>query len=106
MKINVSNEVVYLENGTYIGEIQEVFEYPTKDGKTGLCMKFRLEDDTIFNKFFDNTDFLGKYPWNMIFKALNTDNTDDLVGKNVEFEVKNNSKNGKEYSNIKKIKLI
>lgn len=43
MKINVTNEVLYLENGTYIGEIQEVFEYRTKDETTGLCMKFRLE---------------------------------------------------------------
>lgn len=42
----------------------------------------------------------------MIFKALNTNNTEKLAGNNVEFEIKNNSKNGKEYSNIKKIKLI
>lgn len=66
-----------------------------------------LEDGTIFIKFYP-TEELSRYPWANLFKALNTDNTDDLIGKSVEFEISNNASKKTDYvfSNIKKIKLL
>ncbi len=103
MKINVCEEVTNLENGTYTAEIDTINEYENKK----LLMKLILEDKTIFVKFFES-EKLAQYSWNNIFKALNTDDTDDLIGKIIEFEIvnKKSEKNGYEFSNIKKVKLV
>lgn len=102
MIINVVNEVTYLSDGTYTAEIETVHGY---EENNRVLMKFRLEDNTIFVKFYKTED-ISSYPWANIFRALNSCNTDDLIGKKIEFEVKNNSRNEKEYSNIKKVKLV
>lgn len=72
-----------------------------------VLVKFKLEDERIFNKFYQ-TEELTRYPWSNLFKALNTNNTDDLIGKSVQFEILNNASKKTDYvfSNIKKLKLV
>lgn len=108
MLVNIANNVLYLDDDTYTGTIQNVFEF-YKGDKQCIGIEFALNDDenTVFTKFYDEpAQRLGEYPWNTIFRAINSNNTADLVGHDVEFIVKNNEKNGATYSNIKKIKLI
>lgn len=108
MKIELTNETNYLDDGTYTAIIQNVFEF-AKGGSTSVAIEFALNDadHTVFTKFYDDpVKRLGSYPWNTVFKALNSDETADLIGRKVEFEVKNNTKNDLTYTNIKKITLI
>ena len=108
MKIEITNETNFLEDGTYTATIQKVFEFEKGDS-TSIGIEFALEDEehTVFTKFYDDpARRLGSYPWNTVFKALGSDDTADLIDKKVEFEVKNNTKNDLTYTNIKKIKLV
>ena len=108
MKIKLTNETNYLDDGTYTATIQNVFEFPKGDG-TSICIEFALSDaeNTVFTKFYnDPVKRLGSYPWSAVFKALNSSETSDLIGQKVEIEVKNNTKDDRTYSNIKKITLI
>lgn len=106
MKINILNEVTTIENGTCQAVITEVFEYKTDN----ICMKLALLDDSdnrVLIKFY-SAEELGAHPWGCVFKALDTLYTDDLIGKTVEIEVVNNKSKttGKEFCNIKKVKLV
>lgn len=104
MEINVLDEVMNLENGEYKAVIENIIGFKNNNK---VLVKFKLEDKRIFNKFYQ-TEELTRYPWSNLFKALNTTNTDDLIGKSVQFEISNNiSKNtGYEFSNVKKLKLV
>lgn len=102
MKINVTNELFALENGRYTGTITSV--YPLN--KECMMIKIALESGDTFVTFRE-TRIFGEYPFSVLFKALDTDDTDTLVGQKVNFEIKNNkSKNtGKIFSNIRKISI-
>ena len=106
MKINnISNEVINIEDGTYKGIISDVISY---ENNNKVLMKIALNEcDMTFIKFY-YTDELGEYPWNTVFKALDSNDTDDLVDKSIKFEVVNHTsdKTGTVFSNIKKIKLV
>ncbi|MCM1508476.1 MAG: hypothetical protein NC177_15305 [Ruminococcus flavefaciens] len=104
MKIEIVNEVINLEDGSYTAVIKDIIGY---EENNKVLIKFTLEDGTIFIKFY-LTEELSRYPWSNLFKALNTDNTDDLIGKSVEFEISNNASKKTDYvfSNIKKLKLV
>lgn len=103
MKITLINETFFVDDGTYSAVITDLFEYA--DDK--LCMKLELDDKTILVKFY-NLKELGAYPWSDVFRALDSTDTDDLIGQNVEITVVNTTskKTGKEFCNIKKVKLI
>lgn len=103
MEINILDEVTNLENGKYNAVIEQIIGFE-KNNKA--LVKFALEDGRIFIKFYQ-TEELSKYPWANLFKAVNTNNTDDLIGKSVQFEISNHvsEKTGYEFSNVKKLKL-
>ena len=106
MLINISNETFTVPDGTYIAEIKSAICY---NDNTKVMIKLELESESseVLVKTYD-ADELGTYPWNGVFKALNTTDTDNLVGHKVELEIKNNTskKTNLEFSNIKKIRLI
>ena len=103
MKIEISNEVLSVEDGKYIAVIDDIHEYG-EEGKILIKLKIEKENETLLS--FSNMDALGRYPWSNVFKALNTNDTDDLIGQSVEFEVKNEEKGGNYYCNIKKITVV
>lgn len=104
MQVTISNETFNVPDGTYRAEIKSFLGY---NDDTKVLVKLELESGDVLIKTYDVSD-LGEYPWSSIFKALNTTNTDDLVGHKVEFEIKNNTskKTNLEFSNIKRIRLI
>ncbi len=106
MKINVRNEVVEIENGTYNVVIDEIFQY----NENNICMKFSILNDPknmIFVQFLP-IEKLESYPWINVFKALETNDTDDLIGHTFKIEVVNNKSKttGKEFCNIKKVTVV
>lgn len=103
MKLFMKKEVTNLADGTYNGSISHIFPF-IKDGTQRFGIVFDLDDDdkTEFT-YFTTAENLVNYPWVLVLKALNTDDTDDLIGKNYEFTIKNNTKNDKTFSNITKI---
>ena len=103
MKIEFSNEVLSVEDGKYIAVIDNIHKYGNEDK---VLIKLKIEEENVTLLSFSNMDALGRYPWNNVFKALNTDDTDDLIGQSVEFEVKNEEKGGNCYCNIKNVKLV
>ena len=108
MIIELTNETTYLDDGTYTAEIQDVFEFEKGDDIC-ICIEFAIDDNdhTIFTKFYDDpAKWLGSYPWSSLFRAIDSRDTNDLIGHKVELEIKNNCKNDLTYSNIKKIKLV
>ena len=108
MIIELNNERTDLTEGTYTATIQNVFEFFKGDDPC-ICIEFALEDEehTVFTKFYDDpAKWLGSYPWSSLFRAIDSRDTNDLIGKHVEFEIKNNNKNDLSFSNIKKIKLV
>lgn len=104
MEINILDEVTNLENGKYKAVIESIIGF---EENNKALVKFNLEDGRIFIKFYQIEE-LAKYPWSNIFKALNTTNTEDLIGKSVQFEISNHvsEKTGYEFSNVKKLKLV
>ncbi len=108
MKVTIVNEVTSLSDGEYTGIIRNVFEFQ-KNGNPQIGIEFAIDDDThtVFTKFYDEPERrLGMFPWNTVFRALDSDDTNDLIGQNVTFQIVNQNKNGKEYSNIKSIALL
>ncbi|MDE6833394.1 MAG: hypothetical protein K2J39_03980 [Ruminococcus sp.] len=103
MKVEFSNDVLSVEDGNYNAVIDSIHEYGDGD-KVLIKLNIEKENVTLIN--FTNIDALGRYPWNNVFKALNTDNTDDLIGKKVEIRVENNEKGDTCYCNIKKVTLV
>lgn len=106
MKVEIINEVTAIEDGTYQAIVSDIFEYR----EDNVCMKLTLLDDPdnrVLIKFY-SAEELGARPWSCVFKALDTEYTDDLIGKTVEIEVVNNKSKatGKEFCNIKKVKLV
>ncbi len=104
MEIKILDEVLNLKNGEYKAVIENIIGFKNNNK---VLVKFKLEDERIFNKFYQ-TEELTRYPWSNLFKALNTNNTDDLIGKSVQFEILNNASKKTDYvfSNIKKLKLV
>ena len=60
------------------------------------CLKFASQDE------------LGRHPWGNVFQALNTNNTDDLVGHTFQLEISTvkSKKTGNRFSNVKKVKVV
>ena len=104
MKVNITNEVLSVEDGTYSAVIDTVQPYGNEGG---ILVRLSLSDGRTLIKFY-KLDDLGSYPWNNLFRALNSEDTDDLIGKKVEIEIVNSiSKvSGNEFCNIRKAKLI
>lgn len=105
MIVPITNEVFNVPDGTYAAEIKSILGY--SDNTKALIKLELYETGEVLVKTYD-VDELGTYPWNCIFKALDTTDTDTLVGHKVELEIKNNTskKTGLDFSNIKKIRLI
>ena len=91
MQIDLINETSVLDDGTYSGIVKEIFTYQKGDGELCACIEISLQDDDlVFVNFVDDpVRRFGSYPWSSVFKALNTIETDDLIGKEIEFEIKN-----------------
>lgn len=104
MKITLSNEVLSVEDGIYTATIDTVQSYGEEDG---ILMKLQLEDGRTLVEFYRASD-LGSYPWSDLFRALNTDDTDDLIGKAVEITVENkvSKSSGNSFCNVKRVKLL
>ena len=104
MLVNITDEKFIVPDGTYRAEIKTFLGY---SDNTKVLVKLALDNGDVLVKTYD-ADEVGGHPWNSVFKALNTNDTDDLVGKMIEIEVKNNTskKTGLEFSNIKKVRLI
>jgi hypothetical protein len=106
MKVEIINEVTAIEDGTYQAIVSDIFEYR----EDNVCMKLALLNDPdkrVFIKFY-SAEELGARPWGNVFRSLDTSYTDDLISKTVEIEVVNNKSKatGKEFCNIKKVKLV
>lgn len=85
MRVEIPNEVEEIEDGTYVAILDEAFEYATDE----LCMKLALvgdADSRILVKFYNKKE-LGKKPWSSVFRALDTNETDDIVGHQFELEI-------------------
>lgn len=104
MLINVTTETFNVPDGTYRAVIKNFCGY---NDDTKALLKLELESGEVFVKTYDASE-VGKYPWNVVFNALNTKDTNDLIGHKVEVEIQNNTskKNNFEFSNIKRIRLI
>ncbi len=104
MKLNLSNELMKIEDGTYKGRITEITGYNNNEN---ILVKIQLDDGNVFVKFYATDDFV-KFGWSDVLRALNTDDTDDLIGKTIQFDVVNavSRTTGNEFSNIRRIKLL
>lgn len=102
-KIHVNKDVTTLANGDYVGTIDKAVL--CNSGK--VMLKIAIEDGTFFVSFHSADDF-GKYPFNYLFMAVDSDELDDLAGLKIEFVIQNNQskKTGATFSNIRKIKVI
>lgn len=104
MKIELSNEVLSVEDGTYKATVDTILPYGD-DG--GVLMKFALDDGRMLISF-TTVKRLGEYPWSDVFRALDTDDTDDLIGTAVEITVENtvSESSGNSYCNVKRVRLV
>lgn len=104
MKVNLSNEIMTIEDGTYKSRITEITGYNNNEN---ILIKIQLDDGNVFVKFYATDDFV-KFGWSDVLRALNTDDTDDLIGKVIQFDVTNgvSQKTGNAFSNIRRIKLL
>lgn len=104
MKIALSDEVLAVEDGTYTANVDTILSYGD-DG--GVLMKLALEDGRVLITF-TTVKRLGEYPWGDVFRALATDDTDDLIGETVEITVENtvSETSGNSFCNIKRVKLL
>lgn len=104
MKIELSSEVLAVEDGTYKATVDNVLPYGD-DG--GVLMKLALDDGRMLISF-TTVKRLGEYPWGDVFRALATDDTDDLIGETVEITVENtvSETSGNSFCNIKRVKLL
>lgn len=104
MIVKIEKEKFNVPDGTYRAVIRNFCGY-NDDAKA--LLKLELESGDVFVKTYDASE-VGKYPWNVVFNALNTKDTNDLIGHKVEVEIQNNisKKSNLEFSNIKRIRLI
>ena len=104
MRVNVQNECPSVEDGDHAVSIDSIFPYGDEDG---VVMKLALEDGRILIHFTTAED-LGRYPWSTLFRALNTDDTDDLIGKKALITVRNavSKTTGSSFCNVTKVKLL
>lgn len=102
-KIKVNKDLTTIDNGTYSGIIENAVL--CKSGK--VMLKIALGDGTFFVSFHDEGKF-GRYPFNHLFMAVDSDELDDIKGLHVEFEILNNksSSTGMTFSNIRRIKVV
>ena len=109
MRISISNETLNVADGVYEATIASITGYdPDENGDNKKALvKLNLSTGDVLIKNYKKTE-LEQYPWSTLFKALNTVETDDLVGLDVEIEIKNNKSKttGTVFSNIRKIKKI
>ena len=109
MRISISNETLNVADGVYEATIASIICYdPDENGDNKKALvKLDLSTGEVLVKNYATSE-LGEHPWSTLFKALNTEETDDLVGLDVEIEIKNNKSKttGTVFSNIRKIKLI
>ncbi|WP_302351132.1 hypothetical protein [uncultured Ruminococcus sp.] len=110
MKITFANEVENIRDGSYIAILRDAFEFAPEN----LCMKFAICGDpesTVFVKFISAKE-LGGHRWRSVFKALDTNDSDVLIGHTFEFSVKNEKvkrRGGGEhitFCNIKSVSLV
>ena len=109
MKIPISNETLNVADGVYEATIASITGYdPDENGDNKKALvKLNLSTGEVLVKNYAANE-LGQYPWSTLFKAMNTDETDDLVGLNVEIKIENKKApdSGTVFSNIRKIKKI
>ena len=105
MIVNISNDTYNLPDGTYLASVKSIQGY---DDEKKALVKLELESTgETFIKTYDTSE-LGEYPWGALLKALDTNETDNLIGHKIEFVIKNHTsqKSGAVFSNIKQIRLI
>ena len=104
MKVKMSDEILAVEDGTYKVTVDAILPYGD-DG--GVLMKLALDDGRML-LHFTTMKRLGQYPWSGLFRALNTDDTDDLIGAAVEVTVENtvSETSGNSFCNVKRVKLV
>lgn len=104
MKIEIANEVLAVEDGTYNVTVDTILPYGD-DG--GVLMKLALEDGRMLITF-TTVKRLGEYPWSDVFRAADTDETDDLIGAELVITVENtvSEASGNSFCNIRRVKLV
>lgn len=104
MKLTIKKETMSLAYGSYTGKVTTIQCF---DDNKRILIKLLLDDGILFVKVYQVEDF-ASYPWSDIFRALDTDDTDDLLDKTVEFQIVNSvsKSTGTEFSNIKKVRLV
>lgn len=102
-RIEVEKEVLNLEDGIYTGTVKVCAL--CENGN--ILLKILLTDGVIFTSFIKQERF-GKYPYNLMFMARNTNIPKELEELSIKFEILNNTsaKNGHLFSNITKIQVI
>ena len=108
-KLTAKKEVFELADGDYNGTVIKAFWYNTEDGKTKVMLKIQLEDKDDQNIVFCNPvdDYwIENYPYSELIFQANIEDIKDFEGLKVQFVVRNKkSITGKNFSNIKKIRL-
>ena len=94
------DEVTNLENGTYAGRISSIEQYEHDK----FWMRIELDDGVFIT--FVTMEKLKRYPFNQLFKSVASKRLGDLVGLNIQFDIRNNIKDGIVFSNIIKINVI
>lgn len=102
-KINVNKDLTHLDDGEYTGTVILAKMCVNKK----VMLKIEIDENTYFLTF-RTLDEMGKYPFNQMFMAVDSDNLDDIEGLKIQFMVVNNKskKDDTEFSNIRKIKII
>ena len=103
VKINVNKDLTHLYDGEYTGTVILAKMCVNKKA----MLKIEIEVDVFFVTFH-TLDEMGKYPFNQMFMAVDSDNLEDIEGLKIQFLVVNNKsrKNGTEFLNIRKIKIV
>lgn len=102
MKMNLKRAVRTLEDGIYCGTITDINIYGDEYEKA--FVKIEMKDGVAFHHY-TRTEFLEDYPWVTLFDEKHTEDTDDLIGTDVEFTIRNNASKitNKVFSNIVEI---
>ena len=103
IKINVNKDLTHLDDGDYTGTVSVAKLCMNKK----VMLKIEIEANVFFVTFH-TLDEMGKYPFNQMFMAVDSDNLEDIEGLKIQFLVVNNKsrKDGAEFSNIRKIKIV
>lgn len=102
-KIIVNKDYTNLENGDYTGTVNRAVLCKSEK----VMLKIEMEDGTFFVTFHTLND-IGRYPFNQLFMAVDSDNLEDIEGLKIQFRVENNKskENDIMFSNIRKIKVL